>query len=98
VIAILWRYRVPAAAALAFEGAYGPEGPWARLFRHAAGFVRTELLRGGDGVYATIDYWADCESFDAFKAAFGEAYARLDAECADLAEAEEPLGSFEVTA
>jgi heme-degrading monooxygenase HmoA len=98
VIAILWRYRVPAAAEKAFEAAYGPAGAWAKLFGQAAGFMRTELLREGEGVYATLDYWSDLASFEAFKRAFGEDYARLDAECETLIEAEERLGLFEVVA
>jgi heme-degrading monooxygenase HmoA len=69
---------------------------WAKLFRQAPGFVRTELLREGEGAYATLDYWSDLASFEAFKAAFGEDYARLDAECETLTEAEERLGLFEV--
>jgi heme-degrading monooxygenase HmoA len=96
VIAILWRYRVPEAAVGAFEAAYGPAGAWAKLFGQARGFVRTELLRDGEGVYATLDYWSDLASFEAFKAAFGEHYARLDAECEALTDAEEGLGVFEV--
>ena len=98
MIAILWRYRVAPAAAPAFEAAYGPAGDWAKLFGQAAGFVRTELLREGDGVYATLDYWSDRASFEAFKRVFGEDYARLDAECEALTESEERLGIFEVAA
>jgi heme-degrading monooxygenase HmoA len=67
------------------------------LFSQAPGFVRTELLREGEGSYATLDYWSDLVSFAAFRRAFGEDYARLDAECETLTEAEERLGLFEVT-
>jgi heme-degrading monooxygenase HmoA len=98
VIAILWRYRVPAAAAPAFEAAYGPAGAWAKLFAQAEGFVRLELLRDGEGAYATVDYWTDLAHFEAFMRAYGEGYARLDAECEALAEAEERVGVFDVLA
>jgi heme-degrading monooxygenase HmoA len=96
VIAILWRYRVAPDAAEAFEAAYGPAGVWAQLFGQAFGFVRTELLRGGEGTYATLDYWTDWLSFEAFEDAFAEDYGRLDAECEALTLAEEKLGVFEV--
>jgi hypothetical protein len=96
VIAIVWRYRVAEAALKAFEAAYGPAGPWAQLFGQAFGFVRTELLRGAEGTYATLDYWTDWTSFEAFEDAFAEDYGRLDAECEALTLAEEKLGVFEV--
>jgi heme-degrading monooxygenase HmoA len=98
VIAILWRYRVAPDAREAFEEAYGPAGAWAQLFGQAFGFTRTELLRGAEGVYATLDYWTDWASFEAFEDAFAEDYGRLDADCEALTLAEEKLGVFEVVA
>jgi heme-degrading monooxygenase HmoA len=96
VIAIVWRYRVAPEARQAFEDAYGPKGAWAQLFGQAFGYVRTELLRGGEGAYTTLDYWADWLSFEAFEDAFAEDYGRLDAECEALTLGEERVGVFEV--
>lgn len=98
MIAILWRYAVRPGAEARFAAMYGPEGDWARLFRMAAGFVRTELLREAGGGFATLDYWDEAASFERFKAAFADAYAELDARCEPLTEAEEKLGVFEVVA
>jgi heme-degrading monooxygenase HmoA len=98
VIAIIWRYSLAPDAEPRFREVYGPDGDWARLFRQAPGFVRTDLLAGEDGGFATIDYWRDAASFAAFKAEFGAAYARLDAACEPLTSREQPLGVFEVVA
>ena len=96
MIAILWRYRAAPGAEARFRAAYGPDGDWARLFRQAPGYVRTELLESGDGAFATLDYWTSEAAFEAFQAAFGEAYGALDAECEALTREEERLGLFSV--
>ena len=56
MIAIVWRYAAAPGAEARFAEIYGPEGDWARLFRRAPGYVRTELLRDAEGGFATIDY------------------------------------------
>ena len=98
MIAIVWRYAAAPGAEARFAEIYGPEGDWARLFRRAPGYVRTELLRDAEGGFATIDYWDEAASFDRFKAAFGEAYAELDTRCEALTEREEKVGVFDVVA
>ena len=96
-IAIVWEFVVPAANRTRFEAAYGADGDWARLFRHAADFLGTELLgdRERDGVYLTIDRWASAEAFDRFKRDFGADYSRLDAALEGLASCETRVGLFE---
>ena len=96
VIAIIWRYRVAPASAPQFEQAYGSNGDWAKLFGQAEGYIRTELLRGDDGDYLTIDYWLGADAWEAFSAGHGEAYRALDARCDALTEAEERIGLFAV--
>ncbi|MDB5697435.1 MAG: hypothetical protein JWN69_239 [Alphaproteobacteria bacterium] len=96
MIAIIWRYRVAQAKQSEFEMTYGHGGDWAKLFRQADGYVRTELLRGKEGDYLTIDYWRSIEAWDDFSTRFGEAYNRLDAHCDALTEAEERIGLFEI--
>ena len=94
MIAIIWRYRVAPASQRQFEQAYGSNGDWAKLFGEAEGYIRTELLRGGDGDYLTIDYWLGADAWEAFSAGHGEAYRALDARCDALTEAEERIGLF----
>ncbi len=91
---------MPAANRARFEAAYGPDGDWARLFRHAADFRGTELLRDDerDGVYLTIDRWGSAEAFDRFKHDFGADYRRLDASLEGLASCETRVGLFEEAA
>ena len=98
MIAIVWRYVAAGGAEERFASAYGPDGDWARLFRRAAGYMRTELLRDEAGGFATLDYWDGLASFEAFQREFGVEYAALDAECEALTAREELVGLFEVLA
>jgi heme-degrading monooxygenase HmoA len=81
---ILWRLRPLPSRETEFVAAYGADGRWAQLFRKASGFVGTELLRGTDGVYLTIDRWESEEAHRAFREAAAEDYESLDAGCAAL--------------
>ena len=96
-IAIVWEFVVPAGNRARFEQAYGAAGDWALLFRHAAGFLGTELLHDSerDGVYLTIDRWASVAAFDRFRHDFGADYRRLDAALEGLASCETRVGLFE---
>lgn len=95
--ASIWEYRVPDVHRLAFEAHYAPDGTWARLFRRHLGYLGTDLLRdpGQPDRYLTIDRWVSRDAFDAFRAAHGEAYERLDRECEGLTSAERMIGGFE---
>jgi hypothetical protein len=95
MIAILWRYAVNPDRAQAFEACYGPHGDWAQLFARGAGYVGTDLWRGEDGAYLTLDRWTDLPAYDAFKQTYAAAYASLDAACDPLTDAETRLGVFE---
>jgi heme-degrading monooxygenase HmoA len=96
MIAILWTYRVKPESVPAFEAIYSPEGEWAKLFRQAAGYLGTELLRQPDGRYATIDRWSKSADFDRFKKGFAPAYEALDRRCESLTLEERFVGSFEI--
>jgi len=54
---ILWRYRSRPGGEAEFEAAYGDDGTWVRFFRSGRGFLGSELMRGSDGTYLTIDRW-----------------------------------------
>jgi heme-degrading monooxygenase HmoA len=95
VIAILWRYQVAGGREPEFEEIYGAEGQWAQLFRRDSNYLGTELLRGEEGAYLTVDRWRDRASFSRFKADFAEDYSELDARCDALTLDEQPIGIFE---
>ena len=76
---ILWRFQVRPGREAEFEAAYGDEGVWARFFRSGEGFVGTELMRGTDGTYLTIDRWVSRSAQQAFRDANARRYAELDA-------------------
>jgi heme-degrading monooxygenase HmoA len=94
MIAIIWSYAVREEARAAFEAAYGPDGDWATLFAKAEGYVRTELLKGADDGYLTIDYWTEQAAWNAFAEAHADDYRALDAATEALTEAEERIGGF----
>lgn len=96
MIALVWRFEVRDAERAAFEAAYGPDGAWARLFARGEGFRGTQLLRGEDGAYLTIDSWRDRAAFDAFLGAHRDAYEALDLETEPLTRCETRIGDFEV--
>ncbi|MGO8969931.1 MAG: antibiotic biosynthesis monooxygenase family protein [Myxococcaceae bacterium] len=87
---IVWEFSVRPGEEPVFEGAYGPDGEWARLFALSPEFRGTELLRSSTTPrrYLTVDRWASGESFQRFHEAHHAEYAALDAKCERLTEAE----------
>lgn len=81
---ILWRFRARPEREADFVAAYGEAGPWAELFGSAVGFIGTELLRGSDGTYLSIDRWESEEAYRAFQDAHRARYDEIDAACSAL--------------
>jgi quinol monooxygenase YgiN len=92
----LWRFRARPDRVREFEDAYGPDGPWARLFRGDPAFLGSDLFRASDGRYLVLDRWGSEEAFLAFLDRQRAVYDALDARCAALTDEETPLGSVEV--
>ncbi len=99
MVEIFYRYRVHQAQARAFEHAYGPTGPWAKLFARHPGYKRTRLFRHKDepGIYVTVDVWTTKGDWDAFRKLYSEDYRRLDKQLAMLKLEEHLLGFYEGT-
>ena len=97
---LVWEYRVRPGAEEPFERLYGPAGGWVALFRGAAGYVGTELLRDDAGPrrYLTIDRWESRELYAEFRRGSGAAYQTLDREGDALTEHERLLGEFTMIA
>ena len=95
---IIWHFETDQAHAEAFERTYGSGGVWAKFFRQAPGYVRTELARDRNAPcsYFTLDYWKTGQDFLTFKNAHAEAYLRLDQDCAALTLRETKIGEFNV--
>jgi hypothetical protein len=76
---------------------YGHPGGWARPFRRGDGYLGTELLRcsGGSRECLTLDRWASCAAYEAFRARWNSGYRRLDHRLEGLNEEEARLGTFE---
>lgn len=93
----LWEFLVAPEHAAEFARHYGPDGTWVSLFRRAAGYIDTSLLRDRSNPrrFITIDRWESAQAHAGFRADFAHEYAELDARCAHLTLQESPLGEFE---
>lgn len=87
----VWKFVVKPERAPEFERHYGPDGTWAKLFRNAPGYVRTELFRGDEHEYITIDYWENADLYRDFRESHAAEYERLDAQMEALTEREEAI-------
>ncbi len=94
---VLWEFDVKQGCAERFESVYGPDGDWARLFRHDPAYQRTLLLRDPfrERTYLTSDFWETREAYKAFLLANSDAYRLLDKACEGLTNAERKIGAFE---
>lgn len=95
MLTVVWKFDVAVQHRAAFEVAYGPEGAWAELFSESPDFDGTELLRGDDGFYLTLDRWSSADAYDNFVTLHRSDYARIDEDCEALTESEELVGRFE---
>jgi heme-degrading monooxygenase HmoA len=92
----VWEFHVEPGRQREFEREYGPDGAWVALFRQAAGYIETLLLRDRANPvrYVTVDRWDSVEAYRAFRAKFSAEYAALDARCSGLTRHERALGEF----
>ena len=97
---VLWEFDVKRDSEVRFTLAYGSSGEWARLFRTAAGFRETRLLRSisEPSHYMTMDVWESREDCEEFMKTHAESYRKLDAVCEELAVSERHLSSFDIDA
>jgi heme-degrading monooxygenase HmoA len=95
---VLWEFQVRRGREREFARLYGSRGQWARLFRRARGYVRTDLLRDHThaGRYLTIDAWNSRAAYAAFRWEYRREYAALDARCEKLTVREHLLGQAEL--
>ncbi|HZB88580.1 MAG TPA: antibiotic biosynthesis monooxygenase [Terracidiphilus sp.] len=95
---VVWQFEIAEEKIAAFEAAYGPDGPWAKLFRTSHDYRGTELLRDAyiPGSFLTIDRWASEDAFRAFRKANDAAYETLDRACDALTTRETRIGAYTV--
>jgi heme-degrading monooxygenase HmoA len=93
---VIWEYEVGADAAARFEALYGPDGDWVALFRAWPGYRATELLRGEDGRYLSIDRWDSREAYEHFQLQARAEYAHIDVRGDALTLSERRIGTFSV--
>jgi heme-degrading monooxygenase HmoA len=92
----VWEFRVRPEKAAIFEQTYGPNGDWAALFRRAAGYVGTLLLkdRAVANRYLTVDRWQSEAAYNQFRERFAAEYRALDERCEALTLEERSLGVY----
>jgi quinol monooxygenase YgiN len=100
VFCYVWEYEVAPEKAEAFVAAYGPDGPWVRLFRRDPAYLGTELGRDADDPrrFLTIDRWTTREACLAFRERVRGEFDAIDAECERLTVRERAIGDFELVA
>jgi hypothetical protein len=93
----LWEFEVKSGCEERFRSAYGPQGPWVRLFRTDSSFVETRLLQDAaqPGKFVTLDLWHTRAAYESFKELNHQAYAAIDKTCEDFTTRESLLGEFE---
>jgi heme-degrading monooxygenase HmoA len=93
----LWEFEVKSGDEERFESAYGNEGDWARLFRHARGYKGTRLVRdaGRPWIYLTMDFWYAREEYEKFLKDFQKEYDALDRSGEELTTLEKCAGYFQ---
>ncbi|MEO8177041.1 MAG: antibiotic biosynthesis monooxygenase family protein [Sphingomicrobium sp.] len=93
----IWRFRPAPGCEQEFAAAYAGDGPWARLFRQAPGFIGASLLapdRAG-GLWLTLERWQSQAAFERFQDEHGATYRALDLELERLTVDELFIGAFE---
>jgi heme-degrading monooxygenase HmoA len=95
---VVWQFEIAEEKVSAFEAAYGPEGPWARLFHGSPGYQGTELLKDAyvPGGYLTIDRWENEEAFRAFRKDNDTGYEAVDRACGEITSRETRIGAYTV--
>jgi heme-degrading monooxygenase HmoA len=92
----IFSYQVASAQKRTFQKTYGPNGPWARLFAQADGYLGTKLLKrtSEENEYVTIDAWISETAWLAFIGSFRQRYEQLSSRCRTLYQVELEVGSF----
>jgi heme-degrading monooxygenase HmoA len=93
---VVWQFEIAEEKIAPFEAAYGPEGPWAQLFRSSPEYKGTELLRDAyvPCSYLTIDRWTSEEAYRAFRKTHDSDYETLDRSCDALTNRETRIGAY----
>jgi heme-degrading monooxygenase HmoA len=93
---VIWQFEIAEDQVAGFEAAYGPDGPWAKLFRISPHYLGTELLRDAyvPGSYLTIDRWNSEAAYRAFRKDHDADYEKLDRQCDALTSRETRVGAY----
>lgn len=99
MVEVFRTYRVHASQTRAFEHAYGPVGPWAKLFASVPGFRRIRLFRNRTEpqTYVQIQVWESKSEWLAFLEQRQSDYALLAHELRLLTLEQQLLGYYEGT-
>ena len=96
MFAILWKYIIRPEKKEIFNHEYGPDGSWARLFRHSKNFLGSFLQRSEDEAetYWILDTWTDASSYEDFLNQNSVEYKKLSESFQNLYLKEEKISSL----
>ena len=95
---VVWEFRVRPGRRRAFEKAYGPDGPWVRLFARTRGHLRSELIRDPEKPlrFLALEVWRSRRAYEHFMRQNQAGYDRIDRRCSWLTLEEKKLiGKFD---
>jgi heme-degrading monooxygenase HmoA len=95
---ILWEFEVKPGSEARLQRAYGPEGPWVRLFQRDSHYRGTQLQKDPSRpfFYLTIDCWDSEADYENFLRANRAAYEEIDRDTQGIMIQERRILSFTI--
>jgi heme-degrading monooxygenase HmoA len=91
---VIWKYKVKEDMISEFEKLYGKDGEWISLFKKSSDYIGTEIYKGINNIYITIDYWKSKETYNNFKNSFKINYFEIDKKGEGLTYEEENICEY----
>ena len=92
----IWKYEVDLNRLEQFEELYGQNGKWVALFKKAAGYINTELVKGisSKNIYISLDKWESQALYEKFYEENKSTIDSIDKEGDELTLSETKIGWF----
>lgn len=92
---LVWEFDAKPDRVADFEKVYATSGRWVAFFRQSPDYLGTELYRNTNDShrFVAVDCWRSRVSYENFRKANAEEYARLDEWCRQLLSHERMLGT-----
>ena len=93
---VIWQYKIHETYREAFEELYGQNGKWVQLFKTAAEYKGTQLIKDVSSFnqYVTIDEWESQEMYEKFLADHEKEFKAIDVEGENFTISEVKIGWY----